>query len=127
MTGTTRPAAGRPDQHRLSAPAMLRNRPIAARRWWRPERSGAQKKHPRDASNRVSASVGQTVVILLPGGTNVMSRQRARSPATSYHVTMRCNNQALDLRWPRSRKAILFCLAKAGGRLDLVLFGICVM
>jgi putative transposase len=57
-----------------------------------------------------------------------MPRQcRSFAPATSYHVTMRCNNQAFDLRRPQSRKAILFCLAKARGRFDFTLFGICVM
>jgi hypothetical protein len=57
-----------------------------------------------------------------------MARQRRSfAPATSYHVTMRCNNQAFDLRRPQSRKAILFCLAKARGRFDFTLFGICVM
>ena len=40
---------------------------------------------------------------------------------------MRCNNQAFDLRRPQSRKAILFCLAKARGKFDFVLFGIGVM
>jgi putative transposase len=57
-----------------------------------------------------------------------MARQRRSfAPATSYHVTMRCNNQAFDLRRPQSRKAILFCLAKARGKFDFALFGICVM
>jgi putative transposase len=53
--------------------------------------------------------------------------RRAFAPAASYHVTMRCNNQAFDLRRPQSRKAILFCLAKARGKFDFALFGICVM
>jgi putative transposase len=53
--------------------------------------------------------------------------RRSFTPATSYHVTVRCNNQAFDLRRPQSRKAILFCLAKAKGKFDFVLFGICVM
>ena len=57
-----------------------------------------------------------------------MIRQRQSfKRATSYHVTMRCNNQACDLRRPQSRKAILFCLANARGELAFALFGICVM
>jgi putative transposase len=57
-----------------------------------------------------------------------MARQRRSfKPATSYHVTKRCNNQAFDLRRPQSRKAILFCLARARGKFDFVLFGVCVM
>lgn len=37
-----------------------------------------------------------------------MARQRRSfEPATSYHVTMRCNNQAFDLRRSQSRKAAM--------------------
>ena len=39
--------------------------------------------------------------------------RRSFETATSYHVTMRCNNQAFDLRRPQARKVILFCLARA--------------
>lgn len=53
--------------------------------------------------------------------------RRSFKPGTSYHVTMRCNNQAFDLRRPQSRKAILFCLARARGKFDFALFGVCVM
>ena len=38
--------------------------------------------------------------------------RRSFEAATSYHVTMRCNNQAFDLRRPQARKVILFCLAR---------------
>jgi len=57
-----------------------------------------------------------------------MSRpRRSFEAATSYHVTMRCNNQAFDLRRPQARKVILFCLARARTRFGFDLFGLCVM
>jgi putative transposase len=46
---------------------------------------------------------------------------------TSYHVTLRCNNQAFDLRRPQARKALLFCLARAGERFGFRLHGLCIM
>ena len=52
---------------------------------------------------------------------------RSFETATSYHVTMRCNNQAFDLRRPQARKVILFCLSKARTRFAFDLFGVCVM
>ncbi len=57
-----------------------------------------------------------------------MSRlRRSFEAATSYHVTLRCNNQAFDLRWPQARKVILFCLARAKEKFAFDLFGLCVM
>ena len=57
-----------------------------------------------------------------------MSRpRRTFEAATSYHVTMRCNNQAFDLRRPQARKVILFCLARAREKFGFDLFGLCVM
>ena len=53
--------------------------------------------------------------------------RRSFETATSYHVTMRCNNQAFDLRRPQARKVILFCLARAKERFGFDLFGLCVM
>ena len=53
--------------------------------------------------------------------------RRSFETATSYHVTMRCNNQAFDLRRPQARKVILFCLARAKQRFGFDLFGLCVM
>lgn len=53
--------------------------------------------------------------------------RRSFEAATSYHVTMRCNNQAFDLRRPQARKVILFCLARAKERFGFDLFGLCVM
>ncbi len=52
---------------------------------------------------------------------------RAFESATSYHVTVRCNNQAFDLRGPQARKAILFCLEKARAKFGFTLFAVCVM
>ncbi len=52
---------------------------------------------------------------------------RAFECATSYHVTVRCNNQAFDLRGPQARKAILFCIAKARAKFGFSLFAVCVM
>jgi putative transposase len=57
-----------------------------------------------------------------------MSRPRRSFEATtSYHITMRCNNQAFDLRRPQARKVILFCLARAREKFAFDLFGLCVM
>ena len=57
-----------------------------------------------------------------------MSRpRRSFEAATSYHVTMRCNNQAFGLRRPQARKVILFCLARARAKFGFDLFGLCVM
>ena len=57
-----------------------------------------------------------------------MSRpRRSFEAATSYHVTLRCNNQAFDLRRPQARKVILFCLARAREKFGFDLFGLCVM
>jgi putative transposase len=57
-----------------------------------------------------------------------MSRlRRSFEAATSYHVTLRCNNQAFDLRRPQARKVILFCLARAKEKFAFDLFGLCVM
>ena len=53
--------------------------------------------------------------------------RRSFEAATSYHVTMRCNNQAFVLRRPQARKVILFCLARAKERFGFDLFGLCVM
>ena len=53
--------------------------------------------------------------------------RRSFEAATSYHVTMRCNNQAFDLRRPQARKVILFCLARAKEKFGFDLFGLCVM
>ena len=53
--------------------------------------------------------------------------RRSFDAATSYHVTMRCNNQAFDLRRPQARKVILFCLARAREKFGFDLFGLCVM
>ncbi len=44
--GTRRPAAARPDRHRPSDPAGVRNRRTGARREWRRERSSDQRNHP---------------------------------------------------------------------------------
>ncbi len=41
----------------------------------------------------------------------------------SYHVTMRCNNQAFDLRRPLARKVLLFGYANDGDRWQADLFG----
>ena len=46
---------------------------------------------------------------------------------TSYHVTLRCNNQAFDLRRPQARQAILLCLARAKAKFNFKLYGVCVM
>jgi hypothetical protein len=51
--------------------------------------------------------------------------RRSFAPTTSYHVTMRCNNRAFDLRRPQSRKALLFCLAHARRKFGFALFGVC--
>ena len=57
-----------------------------------------------------------------------MPRARRHFEAnTSYHVTMRCNNQAFDLRRPLACKALLFCLARAKARFSFRLHGLCVM
>ncbi len=56
-TGTTRPAAAQPDRHRPSGPARVRNRRTGVRRWWRPERSDAQKKHPRASPTKSLCAV----------------------------------------------------------------------
>ena len=57
-----------------------------------------------------------------------MSRpRRSFEASTSYHVTLRCNNQAFDLRRPQARKVILFCLARAREKFGFDLFGLCVM
>ena len=56
--GTKRPTAGQPDRHRPFVLASPRNHRTGVRRRWRPERSGAQKKRPRDASDRARVSVG---------------------------------------------------------------------
>ena len=53
--------------------------------------------------------------------------RRSFDAATSYHVTMRCSNQAFDLRRPQARKVILFCLARAKQKFGFDLFGLCVM
>ena len=52
---------------------------------------------------------------------------RTFEAATSYHVTMRCNNQAFDLRRPQARKVMLFCLARLRTKFAFDLFGVCVM
>ena len=52
---------------------------------------------------------------------------RSFAAGTSYHVTMRCNNQAFDIRRPQARKVILFCLSKAQAKFDFQLSGLCVM
>ena len=57
-----------------------------------------------------------------------MPRANRRFEANaSYHVTMRCNNQAFDLRRPLARKVLLFCLARAKARFGFRLHGLCVM
>jgi len=53
--------------------------------------------------------------------------RRSFAADTSYHVTMRCNNQAFDIRRPQARKVILFCLSKAQAKFDFQLSGLCVM
>ena len=53
--------------------------------------------------------------------------RRSFAAGTSYHVTMRCNNQAFDIRRPQARKVILFCLSKAQAKFDFQLSGLCVM
>jgi putative transposase len=53
--------------------------------------------------------------------------RRAFVPGASYHVTMRCNNQAFDLRRPQARKALLFCIARAQARFGFRLHGLCIM
>jgi putative transposase len=46
---------------------------------------------------------------------------------TSYHVTLRCNKQAFDLRRPQARQAILYCSARAKAKFNFKLYGVCVM
>ena len=41
----------------------------------------------------------------------------------SYHVTMRCNDQAVDLRRPLARKVFLFCLARATATRPIYVWG----
>lgn len=53
--------------------------------------------------------------------------RRSFAPDASYHVTLRCNNQAFDLRRPQARKALLFCIARAQVRFGFRLPGLCIM
>ncbi len=53
--------------------------------------------------------------------------RRAFAVRTSYHVTMRCNNQAFDLQRPLCRKALLLCVTRTKQRFGFRLFAICVM
>lgn len=57
-----------------------------------------------------------------------MSRApRCFLPHHSYHITVRCNNQAFDLRRPQARQVILYALTQAKKKFAFELYGICVM
>ena len=53
--------------------------------------------------------------------------RRSFASGASYHVTLRCNNQAFDLRRPQARKTLMFCLARAQARFGFRLHGLCIM